>query len=186
MHLIIGLGNPGKEYENTRHNMGYKAIDELSKDLNIGFSKDIHKAQVGVGEWSGNKLILAKPQTFMNLSGESVGELARWHKIPASNIIIIYDDMDIPLGEVRIRASGADGGHNGMKSIISHLGTKDFPRIRIGIGRPDAGKDPSEYVLSRFTKQEAGIGEMSAMSAKDAAKMIITDGIDAAMNRYNK
>jgi peptidyl-tRNA hydrolase, PTH1 family len=186
MHLIIGLGNPGKEYENTRHNIGFKAIDELSKDLNISFSKDQYKARIGLGEWSGDKIILAKPQTFMNLSGESVGELARWHKIPASNIIIIYDDMDIPVGDIRVRSSGADGGHNGMRSIISHLNTKDFPRIRIGIGRPSAGDDPSEYVLSKFTKDEARMCEGSLMSARDAAKMIVTDGIDAAMNEFNK
>jgi PTH1 family peptidyl-tRNA hydrolase len=186
MYLIIGLGNPGKEYENTRHNIGFKSIDRLAKAMNIEITKDQHKALTGQGLIEGHKVILAKPQTFMNISGESVGELARWHKIPPSHVIVVYDDMDLPVGQIRIRKAGSDGGHNGMKSIISHLNTSDITRVRVGIGRPLDGVDPSDHVLSTFTKAESAESDIASESAASAVKHILANGIDATMNEYNK
>jgi PTH1 family peptidyl-tRNA hydrolase len=186
MYVIVGLGNPGREYEKTRHNIGFKVIDGLAKDLDIPLSRTSSRAIVGQGMLGEHKVVLAKPQTFMNLSGESVRELAQWNKVEPSHIIIIYDDMDIPVGSVKIRKTGSDGGHKGMASVISQLKTSDIPRIRVGIGRPTGNTDPADHVLTQFTREESADMDLSIILAKDAAVKMVKDGMDAAMNEYNK
>ena len=152
MKLIVGLGNPTKEYENTRHNIGFMAIDALSEDYHIPVESLRHKALIGKGAIEGQRVILAKPVTYMNLSGEAVRAISDYYKIPPEDIIIIFDDTTLDVGRMRIRKKGSAGGHNGIKSIIAHLGTMEFPRIKIGIGAKREGQDLADYVLSRFPK----------------------------------
>jgi PTH1 family peptidyl-tRNA hydrolase len=185
LFLLVGLGNPGLKYKNTRHNVGFDTIDLLAKNNNIKVSRLKFKAYNGEGRIKGHKVILAKPQTFMNLSGESVRELAAWYKMDINNIILIYDDVDIPLGKIKIRPGGSSGTHNGMKSVIYHLQREDFPRIRIGIGDVPEGWDIADYVLSKFSKEEREVIDDSIARAVHAADMIINSGIEAAMNTYN-
>jgi PTH1 family peptidyl-tRNA hydrolase len=188
MYLVVGLGNPGKEYELTRHNIGFRVIDRISSDLKIKVSKGQCQAITGQGNASGHKLILAKPQTFMNLSGDSVSELARWFKIEKDHLMVIYDDLDLDIGIIRIRPKGNSGGHKGVESIITKLGTTEFTRIRIGIGRQDKTslkEDSSGYVLSRIPKEEQEAIDQAILSAAEAAPLIIKEGLEAAMNKYN-
>lgn len=187
MFLIVGLGNPGKKYEMTRHNIGFEVIDYLSAEYGIKVNKIKYKALIGEGVMQGEKVILAKPQTFMNLSGESVREICEYYKIPAENTIVVYDDVNISTGSIRIRAKGSAGGHNGMKSIIYQLQTDQFPRVRIGVGSPtheDFGL--VDYVLSRFAKDEAADIVDAVKATPDALCAIMKQGIEAAGNRYNK
>lgn len=189
MFLIVGLGNPGKEYEWTRHNLGHRAIDRISKDLGISVTKGMCRALTGQGSAFGHKIILAKPQTYMNLSGESVLELLQWFKIESTKLIVIYDDLDTGIGDIRLRPKGNSGGHKGIESVIDRLGTTDFARIRIGIGRPigrPLEDNGSEYVLSRVPKEEMEEIDASIVSAAEAAMEIVKNGLDAAMNKYNK
>ena len=183
--IIAGLGNPGNKYENTRHNVGFRSIDMLSQKYGIKVERLKHKALTGDGSIKGERVILVKPQTFMNLSGESVREIAEWYKLPMENIIVIYDDVDLPVGTVRIRPKGSSGTHNGMKSVIYQLQSDNFPRIRIGIGKAPEGWDLADYVLSRFGDEEAKMITQSIVRAADAAAAIVTDGISVAMNLYN-
>jgi PTH1 family peptidyl-tRNA hydrolase len=188
MYLAVGLGNPGKEYESTRHNIGFMVIDRLSKDLNIAVSKGQCNALIGQGTIGGHKVILAKPQTFMNLSGGSVLELMNWYKIFPSRLILIYDDLDLDVGQIRIRPKGNSGGHKGVNSVIDRLGTTEFARVRIGIGKPDQiieGEIGSDYVLSKIPKSEQEAIAKSILSAAEAVPLIITEGLEAAMNKYN-
>ena len=184
MYLIVGLGNPGKEYENTRHNMGFRAIDELSSNTGIVINKSKFKGLIGNGIISNEKVILLKPMTYMNLSGQSVREAAMYYDIPVENIIIIYDDFDSPIRSIRIRKSGGPGTHNGMKSVVKELGSKDFPRIRIGVGD---SKDDNviSHVIGKVPKKEQELLAKAARSAADAAEDIIRLGIDNAMNKHN-
>ncbi|NLI60241.1 MAG: aminoacyl-tRNA hydrolase, partial [Clostridiales bacterium] len=154
MYIIAGLGNPGLRYANSRHNIGFIALDMLADKLGIEVKKAKHKALIGEGFYQGEKILLAKPQTYMNLSGESILDLRNWYKVKDSRIIIIYDDIDLDVGVVRIRPSGSAGTHNGMKSIIYQLNSQDFPRVRLGIGRPPEGWDLKDYVLSTFKDEE--------------------------------
>ena len=186
MYLIAGLGNPTREYEKTRHNVGFEAIDILADKAGTTVTEKKHKALYGKGYIGGQKVILAKPQTYMNLSGESIREIADFYKIEPENIIILCDDINLSEGQLRIRLKGSAGGHNGLKNIISHLGTKEFPRIRIGVGEKPRGMDLADYVLGRFPKEQQAVMEEAYRDAAEAACMMIEDGADAAMNHYNR
>ena len=184
MYLIAGLGNPGEKYKYTRHNVGFMAIDYLSAVWNISVKKIKFRALIGEGNIGGEKIVLAKPSTFMNLSGESIAPMADYYKIPKENIIVIYDDVALPCGRLRIRAGGSDGGHNGMKSLIYMLRSDAFPRIRIGIG--DMGQIPlADYVLGTFSKDD---GEKVTSCIKQTDKIvseIMGNGTESAMNKFN-
>lgn len=183
--LLIGLGNPGREYANTRHNFGFMAIDRLAVRLNARGMKVMSKAIVMDSKYEDHKLILAKPQTYMNLSGQSVQGLAHFYKIPNENLMILSDDLDLPFGTIRIRASGGPGGQRGLSSILEKLGTKDIPRMRLGIGRPPGRMDPADYVLQNFSRDDLkSISELLDRAA-DAALEFVTNGLTAAMNKFN-
>lgn len=183
MYLIAGLGNPGTKYKNTRHNAGFVAADYLSLKFNIKINKIKFKSVYGEGTVMGEKVLLVKPQTFMNNSGEAIGEIARFYKIPHENIIIIYDDIALDAGRLRVRPSGSAGGHNGMKSIIYHLNSNDFPRIRIGVGKQE--NDLIDHVLGTFSKDD-GIKVTKCIKETDKIiETIIKDGVESAMNSFN-
>lgn len=184
MFIIVGLGNPGKKYETTRHNVGFHSIDIIARRNQIEINKLKHKALYGEGFISTEKTILIKPQTFMNRSGESLLDVVKYYKIPAEQLILIYDDIDILVGSIRIREKGSAGTHNGMKSIVYQLQTDLFPRIRIGVGRPQ-NQDLADYVLSPFPKQEISLMREAIERASLAAEEIVTQGIQKAMNKYN-
>lgn len=186
MKLIVGLGNPGDEYKQTRHNVGFMVIDELASVYNIAVNKKRYKSFFGKGSINDIEVILAKPQTFMNLSGDSVAQMVKGFNLSADDLIIIYDDMDTDIGRLRIRDKGSHGGHRGIKSIINAIGTDSFIRIKIGIGRPHAGMDSSDYVLSNFKKDELPILKEVKKRASDALLFLIKDDTVAAMNRFNR
>lgn len=187
MYIIVGLGNPKSEYKNTRHNIGFDVIDVLADKCNIVVETKKHKALCGRGIIEGQKVVLAMPQTYMNLSGESVRELVDYYKINiATELIVIFDDVSLDLGMLRVRKHGTAGGHNGMKSIISQLGTEEFMRIRVGVGEKPKGYDLADYVLGHFSAGEREIMDGTTIQATEAIKMILTEGIDQAMNQYNK
>lgn len=185
MFVIVGLGNPGKKYEKTRHNMGFLAIDKLAEQHDIKINKLKHKALVGDGFISGRKALLVKPQTYMNLSGESVREIVDYYDVDPEELIIIYDDFDLETGAIRIRKKGSAGSHNGMKSIIGQLQSKDFPRIRIGIGKSGGGAEWKNFVLGKTSKQDEKLIEDAVERTADAVACILEKGIDKAMNEYN-
>jgi len=185
MKLIVGLGNPGREYENHRHNLGFKVIDSLAKEYNIDICHKKFKAIYGKGNIKNDSIVLVKPLTYMNLSGESVIGLSNFFKISIEDILVIADDLNIDFGRIRIRKDGSDGGHNGLKSIISCLGSKSFPRIRLGIGLPKHSGDVSNYVLSQFNDEEKKELDTFINKAKDAIVCVITDSIEKGMNQYN-
>ncbi|MCR5149045.1 MAG: aminoacyl-tRNA hydrolase [Eubacterium sp.] len=185
MKIIVGLGNPTREYEGTRHNMGFSAIYQIADRYNIKMNIAKHKSLIGTGIIAGEKVMLVMPQTYMNLSGEAVGEIVRFYKLSPADIIILYDDIDLDIGKLRIRAKGSAGGHNGIKSIISHIGTETFDRVRIGVGHKPEGWDLADFVLSRFSKDELPIVRESVSRAADAIEVMITSGIEAAMNKFN-
>ena len=184
-YVIIGLGNPGKEYEKTRHNMGFRAIDVLSSDEGIDVNRSKFHALIGRGRIGGRKVVLVKPQTYMNRSGQAARESAMYFDVPSQNVIVIYDDIDLPAGSIRIRKSGGAGTHNGMKSVVQELGTKDFIRIRIGVGGAEDGEDLVDRVIGRVPEAEQEILGRAAAEAADAVRDIIMDGADNAMNRHN-
>lgn len=184
MYLIAGLGNPGEKYKYTRHNVGFTAIDYLSAVYNISVKKIKFRSLLGEGNIGGERVILAKPSTFMNNSGEAVGEIARFYKIPPQNIIVIYDDVALDTGRLRIRPSGSDGGHNGMKSIIYHLKSDSFPRVRIGVGKA-SGAELAGHVLGTFSKED-GVRVTKCIKETDKiTEEIISRGVSAAMNKFN-
>ena len=185
MYLIVGLGNPEEEYNKTRHNMGFHAINKLAKQYKIEITKKKFKGLYGTGEIENQKVILLKPQTYMNLSGESIQEVANYYHIPVENILVIYDDMDIDIGKVKIRKKGGAGSHNGMKSIVNHLKSENFPRIRIGIGTPKDKSNSIYYVIGPIPKEEEEILDQATTKAKDAISEILKSGIDVAMNQFN-
>ena len=186
MRIIIGLGNPTEKYQATRHNIGWDAITRISDDYRIPLNQKKHKAICGSGYIEGEKVILAKPLTYMNLSGESVRELIDFYKVDSEDIIVIYDDVSLDVGRLRLRKKGSAGGHNGIKSIISHLGTDEFPRIKVGVGEKPKDWDLADFVLSRFKGEEQATIREALKDISDACRMIITEGIDVAMNRYYK
>lgn len=185
MFLIVGLGNPGLNYSSTKHNVGFEAIERIAYEHNIQLKKSKLKSIVGQGVISDQKVILVQPQTYMNSSGISVRLLADFYKIEPSNIIVIFDDTSLKLGQIRIRVKGSAGGHNGIKSIISHLGTQDFPRIKVGVGSKPPGWDLANYVLSRFSKDEIDIIVPTLKKVSDAIEVIIKEDFQKAMNQYN-
>jgi PTH1 family peptidyl-tRNA hydrolase len=185
MNLIIGLGNPEKDYANTRHNMGFDVINLLSKKYDIEVNKTKFKSLYGDGFIEGKKVILLKPQTFMNLSGESLAEIMKFYKIDVKDILIIYDDIDTEPGKIRIREQGSSGTHNGMKSIISHIGTEKFDRIRIGIGKPEHN-DLINYVIGKIKEEDYKVLEEGIKKAADATVCLIKEGTAKAMNKFNK
>lgn len=187
MYIIAGLGNPKKEYSNTRHNIGFDVIDVLADKYGIDVSTIKHKALVGKGMIENNKVILVKPQTYMNLSGESLIDVCQYYKIDIpTELIVIYDDIALDVGAIRVRKKGSAGGHNGMKSIIQHLSTENFMRIRMGVGEKPKGYDLADYVLGHFTGPERDLMDKGAINATEAIKSIMNDGIDKAMSLYNK
>lgn len=187
MHIIVGLGNPTREYQNTRHNIGFDVIDKLADTFSISVLEKKHKALIGKGIINGEKVILAKPQTYMNLSGESVRELIDYYKVEeATDLIVVYDDVSLDVGQLRIRKKGSAGGHNGIKNIILHLGHDTFPRIKMGVGEKPKGYDLADYVLGHFSKEERAIMDESILSAIKAIELMVKDEVSEAMNLYNK
>ena len=191
MKLIVGLGNPGKAYAHNRHNAGFRCLNYFASLHSIRFDHRQCRAKISIGELGGEQLLLARPRTFVNLSGKPVACLVRKHDIPLSDLLVIYDDLDLPVGKIRLRQSGGSGGHKGMNSIISALGGEDFPRIRVGIGRPQAeGQSISEdaivnYVLSDFSPQEEAIIKPVIATVSEAIDCFLTQGIETAMSKFN-
>lgn len=185
MYLIVGLGNPEEEYANTRHNMGFDAINKISEKNNIKVNKTKFEGLYGTGEIEGEKVILLKPQTYMNLSGQSIKKYADYYKIVPENIIVIFDDIDMEKGQIRIRKQGSGGSHKGMISVVEMLGTEKIPRIRVGIGSPENKKYMIEYVISKINKEEQEQLQPGIEKAEEAVKAIIKEGLDKAMNKYN-
>ncbi|CDF59085.1 aminoacyl-tRNA hydrolase [Thermobrachium celere] len=183
MKLVVGLGNPGREYENTRHNVGFDVIDHLADSVCTNVNKIKFKGLVGEFLYEGEKIILLKPSTFMNLSGESVREAKEFYKLNVEDIIVVYDDIAIDVGRIRIRPSGSDGGHNGIKNIIYQLNNDKFPRVRVGIGAPKA--DLVSHVLGKFTPEERKIVDEVIKVSSDAVLEIIKNGVQSAMNKFN-
>lgn len=187
MYIIVGLGNPGREYGNTRHNIGWDVIDVLADRAHVDVLEKKHKAIIGKGVIAGQKCILAKPQTYMNLSGESVRELVDYYKIDEeTELIVISDDVSLEVGQIRIRKKGSAGGHNGLKSIIGHLGHDTFQRVKMGVGEKPKGYDLADWVLGHFSKEERKLMDDAAKRAAEAIELMITEGADVAMNRYNR
>ena len=185
MFLIVGLGNPGRQYEHTRHNAGFDVMDALAEKYNISISESGHKALFGKGMIGGQKVILAKPQTFMNLSGVCVAGLADYYSLDISDVLIIYDDVSLDIGKIRIRPNGSAGGHNGIKNLINELGTQEFQRIRVGVGKKPMHYDLADWVLGHFKKDEREIMDKSVGLAAEAVESILDRGIGFAMNMYN-
>lgn len=186
MYIIAGLGNPGKQYDMTRHNIGFHTIDYMADKLNVKVKKLKFKALYGECEIAGEKTLLIKPQSYMNLSGESIAGFAQFYKINPSNIIIINDDISLETGRIRVRPKGSAGGHNGLKSIIYMLESDEFPRVKMGVGAPkNENYDLADFVLGHFTKEEIPIMEKAIIKASDAAEEIIRAGVSSAMNKYN-
>lgn len=185
MKLIVGLGNPGRRYRGTRHNVGWEILARLADRAGIRVDEDEGFAEVGRGTIGTQRVLLARPVTYMNVSGEAVRDLRRRHRLRPQDILVIVDDIDLPLGRLRLRAGGSAGGHNGLRSVIEALGTTEFPRLRVGIGRPPLGVDPAEFVLTRFTDGEAAAVQKSIERAVEAVEMAVTAGVAAAMNHFN-
>lgn len=184
MKVVVGLGNPGRRYAATRHNVGFMVIERLARELNVAVTKKMFNSLVGQGLIDREKIVLAMPQTYMNLSGQAVGPLLNWHKLDPSALVVVYDDLDLPAGTLRIRPAGGSGGHKGMQSIIAVLGTENFTRVRVGIGRPEVvDMETVDYVLSRL---EPGKMEEALKAAAGAVVSIVRDGLEKAMNLYNR
>lgn len=185
MYLIVGLGNPEEDYSKTRHNMGFNVINKLAEQYSIKVNKNKFKGLIGMGKIEGKSAVLLKPQTYMNLSGESIREAVEFYKIEVNNLLIIYDDMDVEIGKIKIRKKGGAGSHNGMKSVISCLNSEEFPRIRVGIGKPENKEDMINYVIGYIPENEIKELDKATTIAKEAVIDFILDGIDNTMNKYN-
>ena len=185
-YLIVGLGNPGRTYRGNRHNVGFMALDILAARMKQGFSRLEHESLIAKGELGGKKVMLAKPQTFMNVSGAALSRLAQLHDVPHTNLLVISDDIDLPLGQLRLKPFGGTGGHKGLKSIQEQMGTQDFPRLRIGIGRPPGRTDPADFVLDDFTENELREIEIDIRRAADCVLLFLSEGIQAAMTSFNR
>jgi PTH1 family peptidyl-tRNA hydrolase len=186
MYLIVGLGNPGLKYEHTRHNVGFDVVEVLSQKLNLPVNRMRCQAMVGEGTYEGQRIALCRPQTFMNLSGQSVQALMHWYKVMPENLLVIYDDVDLPPGKLRVRPSGGPGTHNGMRSIVGDIGSEAFARIRVGIGDKPEGWELADWVLSHYlTKEERQAAFDAYMLAADAALCFVKEGIEAAMRNFN-
>lgn len=185
MKIIVGLGNPEKKYDGTRHNIGFAVLDEVADSYNISMDIKKHKGICGKGIIAGEKVVLVKPQTYMNLSGECVREVMDYYKAAPEDVIIIFDDISLEPGKLRIRKKGSAGGHNGIKSIIAHLNSENFPRIKCGVGDKPKGYDLADYVLGHFSKEEIPVVQDEIKMAVKALECMVSDGYDAAMNQYN-
>lgn len=186
MWLIVGLGNPGERYARTRHNIGFEAIDTLARRHGLEFRGKRANSLIAEGQIAGQRVALVKPQTYMNLSGQAVSSLRNWYKIdPARELLVVYDDLDLPFGKLRLRERGSAGTHNGMRSIVAQLGSSDFPRLRVGIDQPPGKMDAAAYVLSRFRKEEEAELPFLLDTIADAVELVLREGLTAAMNRYN-
>jgi PTH1 family peptidyl-tRNA hydrolase len=188
--MIVGLGNPGPDYARTRHNVGFQIVDLLAERHSLSFDRFQKRARLGIGSLdlrddSAKRVVLAKPMTYMNASGESVGALATFYKIAPEDILVVYDDLDLPVGKVRLRPGGGSGGQKGLASIIKALGTEEFPRLRVGIGRPTGQMDPTDYVLKKFSAEQEKEMALTRARAVDAIETWLAQGIEAAMNQYN-
>lgn len=183
--LIVGLGNPGRQFIKDRHNIGFMVLNEIAKGMGLQFGRVHRKALITDGKMNGQKVILAKPQTYMNKSGESVASLKRTFKIQPEHLLVVFDDLDLPLGTIRLRPDGGSGGHRGMRSMIESLGTPVFPRMRLGIGRPPHQMQPADYVLQAFTEAELPLLEIILRRAKECVETFIGQGIEMAMTRFN-
>jgi PTH1 family peptidyl-tRNA hydrolase len=183
--LIVGLGNPGRQYRANRHNVGFMVVEALAASLGTSFRRMQAKALVTEARLEGVRLILAKPQTYMNNAGQSVGSLARFFRLPAEQILVIYDDLDLPPGALRLRPAGGTGGHRGMGSIVEHLGLEDFPRLRFGIGRPPGAMDPADFVLQDFSRGEQDLAAAAVDRAVECVRTFALEGIQTAMTRFN-
>ncbi|HJZ47451.1 MAG TPA: aminoacyl-tRNA hydrolase [Roseiflexaceae bacterium] len=187
MWVIVGLGNPGEEYAKTRHNIGFQSVNEIARRHNLAFDDKRAKSRVATGQIAGQRVALAKPFTYMNLIGQAVVGLCQWYKVdPARDLLVIYDDLDLPFGVLRLRERGSAGTHNGMKSVIGQLGSQVFPRIRVGIGQGPPGRDAANYVLGRFNREEEAMLPDIHARVADAVEVILREGFSAAMNRYNR
>ncbi|NUM52147.1 MAG: aminoacyl-tRNA hydrolase [Candidatus Hydrogenedentes bacterium] len=186
MKLIVGLGNPGQQYRNTRHNVGFRVLDEVAVRLGVRFDQEKYDGLLAIASHEGERLMLLKPLTYMNLSGTSVAKAARNRVPEPENVLVVLDEIQLPLGTVRIREKGSHGGHNGLRSVVEHLGTQEFPRLRIGVGEKKADQDLSDHVLSTFAPEEKPDVERALALAADAVLCCVTDGVAAAMNRFNK
>lgn len=182
--LIVGLGNPGARYAHSRHNVGFLIVERFARAHSLDFARKRFNAQIAEGGVGGQRILLAKPQTFMNSSGEAVGKLFAFYKIAPHDLLVIYDDLDLPLGKMRMRSRGSSGGHHGMESIIAHIGTSDFPRLRVGIGRPNPDAD-IDHVLGSFDADERAVMDETFAGAVDAIDVWLADGITMAMNKFN-
>jgi len=185
MYLIVGLGNPENEYSNTRHNMGFDVINQIADEYDIKVTKKKFNALYGMGEINGKKVILVKPQTYMNSSGESVIKFKRFYKLSNKDIVVIYDDLDLNLGDIRLKAKGGAGTHNGMKSVVENLGSENFARVRVGIGSPENKDEMIDFVLQKIPKREREILDKSIINAKESVIVLLENGIDIAMNKFN-
>lgn len=185
MKIIVGLGNPGSEYAKTRHNTGFMVIDKIAEKYNIEIKKEKSKALIGMGEINGEKVMLVKPQTFMNLSGEAVRGIMDFYKESEDNLLIVFDDIDLELGNIRIKERGSAGTHNGMKSVVQNVGTTNFKRVKVGIGKPKGSMDLVNYVLGRFSDDELKILTASIEKAVEAIEIIVSGNVSKAMNLYN-
>jgi peptidyl-tRNA hydrolase, PTH1 family len=184
-YLVVGLGNPGAEYQNTRHNVGFRVVERLADTYRIDARKPDRRSLVGYGKVKEVPVVLARPQTYMNLCGESIAPLMRMLDLQPQDVIVVTDDMDLPVGRIRVRREGSAGGHNGLKSLIQYLNTEQFPRVRIGVGRPGQGGPTTDHVLGKFERDELVPIQEAIERAAEAVEVILTDGIDAAMNRFN-
>ena len=185
MYLIVGLGNPGAKYAHTRHNVGFDVLEALSRKLGVSISRERDGALIGECFVGGQKVILALPQTYMNLSGEAVSRLARWYKLEPENLLVVYDDIDLPQGHIRIRKNGSAGTHNGMRSIVGLLGYENFPRLRVGVGQKREGYELADWVLGHYIGEEQEIADKAFSLAADAIVDYIQNGIESAMRTYN-
>jgi PTH1 family peptidyl-tRNA hydrolase len=186
MWLIVGLGNPGERYARTRHNIGFDAVDELARRHNLEFRNKRANAVIAEGTIAGQRVALVKPQTFMNISGQSVSALRSWYKIdPARELLVIYDDMDLPFGKIRLRERGSAGTHNGMRSIVGQLGSNEFPRLRVGIDQAPGKMNAADYVLARFSREQEAEMPFLLDTICDASELVLREGVSTAMNRYN-
>jgi PTH1 family peptidyl-tRNA hydrolase len=185
MKIVLGLGNPGPRYRRDRHNVGAMVVDRIAERFRVDLDRVAHHAHVGEIDMAGERVLLMKPQTYMNLSGEVAASVARYYHLDAGAFVAVYDDMDLPLGRIRVRRDGGAAGHRGVLSLIEHLGDRGFPRVRLGVGRPAAGQEPAEFVLSAFSEAEWGPIDAAIGVAADAVEVLVCQGPDRAMNRFN-
>ncbi len=185
-YLVAGLGNPGRKYADNRHNVGFRCVERFAFLHGLSFDRRQRRARVALGTIMQRSVVLAKPQTYMNKSGYAVASLVNFYRVPVERTLVVYDDLDLPLGTTRLRPSGGTGGHRGMRSIVTQLGSRDFPRLRIGIGRPPGRMDPADYVLQDFSADEEPLVDEALKQAAAAIEAWLVEGIDEAMTRYNR